>query len=151
VPTITEIAVKLLTTTKDELLDAVRTIPPEKRSWKPAETATSAMDILLECAGIQHIVAKVLRDEPVDFGADMPSAEDYATLEALEGYAEETTQELRQAIEAVPEADLGNEITMPWGKTATLAEVLLIAGTHNRYHGGQINYIQLLLGDTGMH
>ena len=54
-------------------------------------------------------------------------------------------------IEAVPDQRLEETRAMPWGATMTLADRLFICYWNLTYHNGQVNYLQLLLGDIEMH
>ena len=56
-----------------------------------------------------------------------------------------------ELIEAIPDERLAEERAMPWGQTMTLAERRFICYWNLTYHNGQVNYLQLLLGDTEMH
>jgi hypothetical protein len=56
---------------------------------------------------------------------------------------------MKAAIIAFPEAEMNDEITLPWG-TYTLAAVMGFPAWNLNYHFGQINYIQTLYGDFSM-
>jgi hypothetical protein len=53
----------------------------------------------------------------------------------------------------VSDADLDVEHPLPWNADAkmTTADMMFFPYWNLVYHVGQINYIQLLLGDTEMH
>jgi len=149
-PRIQDVAVALLEGSVDQLLTAVKETAVDKRDWAPSETTRSALDVLVECAGIQRMVAAMLRGEaPATEGG--PSKEQYPTFEAAQALALETQAELTAAIRAVPDARLEEQVTMPWGAVMSVAEFLFLTSGHNMYHAGQVCYIQCLLGDTQMH
>lgn len=149
-PRIQEVAVALLDGSLDQLLTAVKETPVDRRDWAPSDTTRSALDILVECAGIQRTVAAMLRGETPDM-AGGPAKEDYPTFEAAQALALETKAELAAALRAVPDARLDEQVTMPWGAVMSVAEFLFLTSGHNMYHAGQVCYIQRLLGDTQMH
>lgn len=149
-PRIQEVAVALLDGSLDQLLTAVKETPADRRDWAPSDTTRSALDILVECAGIQRVVAAMLRGETPDMEGG-PSKEDYPTFEAAQALALETKTELTAALRAVPDARLDEQVTMPWGAVMSVAEFLFLTSGHNMYHAGQVCYIQRLLGDTEMH
>jgi glutathione S-transferase len=70
--------------------------------------------------------------------------------EAVKAKLLEATQELAEAILAVPDADLANEIQVDT-ETYLLADCFLHPYWNMVYHEGQINYIQTLYGDRESH
>jgi len=149
-PRITDIAAGLLAQTTDALLGAVGDIPEDRRLWTQCESARSALDILVECAGVQRAAAMMAKGEPFDYEGTKPTLVDYDSLEKAGALFRETAAEFTAAIQALTEAELERELTMPWGKTVTMAEFTFLPASHNSYHHGQVCYIQLLLGDTEM-
>ncbi|MEZ5163605.1 MAG: hypothetical protein R2688_07600 [Fimbriimonadaceae bacterium] len=64
-----------------------------------------------------------------------------------------TTSDLCNLIAEFPDDQLENEVTLPFGggMTITMADVLSIHYWNTVYHQGQVNFIQMLLGDGDMH
>lgn len=138
----------------DELLRYAKAIPSEKLTWRPAEHARSALEILQECAVLPAALTAWLQERP----QSPPSMEQYApywaqaesltTLDACEQALRENTQKLLRAVESLSEGELNHTAVAPWGRTYTLAQGCLIHYWNLTYHLGQIAYIQLLYGDT---
>jgi len=141
----------------EELLRYAKAIPSEKLTWRPAEHARSALEILQECAVLPAALTAWLQERP----QSPPSMEQYApywaqaaaltSLDACEQALRENTQKLLQVAESLSEAELNQTAVAPWGRTYTLAEGCLIHHWNLTYHLGQIAYIQLLYGDTEFH
>ena len=77
----------------------------------------------------------------------------YDTVDKCVEAARASTSDLCQAISAVSDAMLEEELYLPFGggMTATMADVLSMHAWNMTYHLGQINQIQLMLGDREMH
>jgi uncharacterized damage-inducible protein DinB len=75
------------------------------------------------------------------------------TLDECIETARRGTSSLCTAIVSFPDGELETEIFLPFagGITMTMADVLLLHYQNMVYHNGQINYIQLMLGDADMH
>ncbi len=75
------------------------------------------------------------------------------TLSKCVDAARENTSSLCAVIESVPDSELEREMTLPFGggMTVTLADILAMHWWNMTYHLGQINQIQLMLGDKVMH
>jgi hypothetical protein len=143
-------AQRYLEFTKDELAKAASFVPEDKLNWRPCETATSTLDIVVECAAGQRMFAAVLLGESVSLEGG-PTAEQYPTLCTVTAFLDETSKELSAAMATIGGERLGESLLMPWGGSMPMVAVLHLAGHHNAYHAGQINYIQRLLGDTDFH
>ena len=79
--------------------------------------------------------------------------ESYDTIEKCIDAARTNTSELLQAVANFPDESLEEEVSLPFGggMTMTMAEVIGLHWWNITYHLGQINQIQLMLGDTQMH
>lgn len=77
----------------------------------------------------------------------------FDTVEKCVVALRESTSSLCRAIANFPDESLEWELTMPWGggMTMTMADVLGLPAWNATYHLGQINQIQMLLGDAEMH
>lgn len=133
-----------------QLVVAAKYVPADKYNWSPGGAARTAAQILLECAGGNHMLAAIIRGEK-------PAQRDPGvTPEALTfGKAKELLEAsfavLDAAIDSVADKDLTGMITLPWGATMPLEGVIFLPGTHMQYHNGQLNYIQTILGDATPH
>jgi uncharacterized damage-inducible protein DinB len=121
-------------------------IPEEKLAWKPAPTASSALEI------ISHVAFYVRAMIPVLGGAEWAPLETLtaSTLAEAQELVRSSSAAYASALRGVSPADLGRAVTLPFGsfplaRAASMPVVDLI------HHHGQIAYIQSLLGDTEMH
>lgn len=138
----------------DDVLRAVEAIPEDKRSWKPADTARSAIDQMDEIANFPELLYKIVAEgEMPDFGNDPNINHHYDSYEEAKREALERNSKLCKAISMFPDSELEQEITLPFvgGLVMTMADVLGLQHWNLTYHHGQLNYIQTLLGDTAMH
>ncbi len=77
----------------------------------------------------------------------------YDTIEKCVEAARDSTSDLCRAIAAFPDMELEDEMTLPFGGgvVMTMADVLGMHHWNLVYHLGQINQLQLMLGDREMH
>lgn len=120
-------------------------VPSESLDWKPMEHGKSVNEILSECAkGNMALAAAVRGEDP----KDMDTSVDF---DALKGCVMASAKEVCDAIDSLSDEDLGKEAQMPWGQIFPMAAAIMLPTSHMNYHDGQINYIQLLLGDLKFH
>lgn len=143
-PSIREVA-------KNVTMDSARTlckdtsyIPSEKLDWRPMEHGKSAIAILSEIARSNFSIAAFVKGET----AREVETEDYQALHSL---VMESAEGVCKMIDWLSDEALEGEIQMPWGGMFAASEAILLPASHMNYHDGQINYIQLLLGDTRFH
>lgn len=137
---------------KDATMDAAETmckdasfIPSEMLDWSPMDYGKSVNAILSECARLNMTLVAVLRGEtPVEGEAGVD-------FEALKGCVVASARHICDTIDAMSDEALEDEVQMPWGAMMSSVEAIMLAASHMNYHDGQINYIQLLLGDTKFH
>ncbi len=130
-------------------------VPEDKHQWSPGGKARSVFDILVECAWfpqwIQYAVEnRTIPSEALSETWKQNILKDNPTVESLGDFILKETKKLSAFAEQYPEAKLTEEMTFPWG-TYTIAGALGFHYWNNSYHLGQINFIQLILGDTEMH
>lgn len=133
----------------DDLTEAALRVPEDKRAWRPEDKGRSVLDQVAECALLCGYTADLLQSRVWtmdDFSVYMrekdEAVKDWDKLKAL---LQENAKRVIAAIRAVPDADLGDEIQMPWTKQ-TLAEIVAYSYWNMTYHQGQINYIASMLG-----
>lgn len=148
--------IMLTETANADFLRTVRATQPDKLEWKPLDQGRTVLDMAQECAQSASWFAQMLEDRSCDGFSmdDYPKAQaERATwsLDECERKLTDNTQRLAAAIRAIPDADLDQALTLPWGKTATLYEVISYHYRNVTYHEGQVNYIQTLYGDKEMH
>ena len=141
-----------------DLFRSVRATAEDKLQWKPLDEGRTVLGMAQECAQSAMWFAIMLEKRT---GSAFPM-EDYPKMQAeraswslddCERILRENTERLAVAIRAIPDDDLGQEITLPWGDDmkATLADVMAYHYWNVTYHLGQVNFIQTLYGDKEMH
>ena len=143
-PSIREVAKNVTMDSAQTLCKDTTYIPSEKLDWRPMEHGKSAIAILSEIARSNFEIAAVIAGHP----PKKVETEDY---KALQGLVMESAGEVCKAIDSLSDEALEGEIQMPWGGMFAASEAILLPASHMNYHDGQINYIQLLLGDTRFH
>lgn len=128
----------------------VDSTPADKLDWCPAtgdESCTrSVLGVVAECVACNRMIASLLccdvrTEEP------MPKVTDAASARAE---LKKSATEAAAAIRDLPDEALGRTYQMT--SMTMSGEVLMDIPYRNMvYHGGQINYIQLLLGDKEFH
>lgn len=146
---------KDLKASTDLLTKAALAIPKDKLEWTPGGKARTTIDILCECAGFPQWIKFAVQNKRPPTEAESKSFQasiigEIKTTEGLTDILKKETQNLVEFITAFPEAKLTEEITFPWG-TYTIAGSFGFHYWNNTYHLGQLNYLQLILGDTEMH
>ena len=136
-----------------QVTNDINAIAEDKRNINPGGVARSPLYIVVECAVVNGSIAKMLRGEKVDG----PSGEaretfmkSFGTTEKALAFLTQETASLYAAIDALDESTLGDIVQTPLGER-TIFGVAGIAGFHMGYHDGQLNYCQMLNGDSEMH
>ena len=125
-------------------------IPEERFAFCPAGCAKTAKDILAEIARGNLMLGGAISGAAPDEGFNK-RVDQASTLEALGKLVIESAERACQVMDALSEADLDREVTMPWGAKFRIGEAIFLPISHMTYHDGQINYIQTLLGDAKFH
>ena len=135
------------------LLKDASYIPEENLGWCAAGCGKTAAQILREIARANWEIAAAIKGEaPGEAGEKRAKLiEEASSLDALSQLVRESAKAVCDAIDSHSEADLGNLIRMPWGAMFPLGQAIFLPTSHMTYHDGQINYIQLLLGDSKFH
>lgn len=149
--------VKLTQRALDDLCRAALAVPEDKRDWSPMGDARTTLSQMKEIAASSKWYESVLR-EGESFGKEvienaMRFASSLDTVEKCIEAARNNTSHLCQAILEFPDEDLEEEIQMPFGPglALTMADIMIMHYANIVYHTGQINQIQLMLGDKVMH
>ena len=143
----------------DDVCRAALAIPADKREWVPMGEARSVLNQMQELAvaGIWFLDIiqdlRVTREPERDIDEMMVRAREIKSVEECVEMARKTTSELCRAISTFPVEALDVEVTLPFGagQTASMADMLYMHAWNLTYHLGQINQIQLMLGDREMH
>jgi len=150
--------VKLTQKALDDVCRAAAAVPDDRLDWVPMGSVRSALNQMQEIATSATWFIPVVESGVVPH-FDAETAANHTrfrrtmeTLDACVAEARQSTGHLCQAIIAFPDKDLDKEVTMPFGAgTTTMADVLQMHYWNLVYHLGQINQIQLMLGDRSMH
>ena len=143
-PTVREVAKEMTMSAAQMLCKDASYIPQESLAWRPMEHGKSAVMILAEISKSNFEIAAVILGAP----AKKVETEDYEELKKL---VIESAEEVCKAIDSLSDEALEGALTMPWGGIFAASQAILLPAGHMNYHDGQINYIQLLLGDTKFH
>jgi uncharacterized damage-inducible protein DinB len=143
-PSLREVAKEATMNSAQMLCKDTTYIPSEKLNWRPMEHGKSVVMILSEIARSDFEIAAVILGAP----AKKVETEDYEELKKL---VIESAEEVCKAIDSLSDEALEGAITMPWGGIFPASHAILLPASHMNYHDGQVNYIQLLLGDTRFH
>ncbi len=130
------------------VIAAANAIPTDKRDWKPGEAGTSATTIVSHCADFPEWIRKTIEQGSMAEGANIGAVEE--SFESAIARLQAETEAFCNWVPTLTEEDLNKQLVFPW-ETTTGAAVLRYHHWNNTYHLGQINYIQLLLGDREMH
>lgn len=144
-PSVHEIAKEFTMDSARMLCKDAGYIPEERLDWSPMDCANSAIAILTACADTNFEMAAAMKGGAVE---KLPEGLDF---QALKDRLMESAQAVCDAIDSLSDADLEGETQMPWGIAFPTSQAIFLPASHMSYHDGQINYIQLLLGDTKFH
>lgn len=137
------------------LSKAALAIPTDKLDWTPGGKTRSTIDILKECAWFPAWLTYAVENKKAPSDVETKSIVENAlkegtTCESLCEIIQNETKKFCEFILKYPEENLTQEISFPWG-TYTIAGVFGFHYWNNTYHLGQLNYVQLIFGDTEMH
>lgn len=130
---------------------ALSHIPDDKLDWAPMGKAKPALAIAVEIETSNKWLAAELRGEE-GAGAVWETMDPSScpTREAATAALRESLVELETALDEATDEVFGETRELPWGQS-TVAEMCGMGAIHIAYHSGQLNYIQLLLGDEEFH
>jgi hypothetical protein len=143
----------------DDVCRAALAVEPDKVDWTPGGEARSVLSQMQEIAMAGKWFLPIIRDREVpEFGGHAQREavrlrKSYDSLEKCVDGARATTSDLCTAILEFPDEHLEHEMQVPFagGAVMTMADLIAMHYWNTVYHLGQINQIQLLLGDKEMH
>ena len=156
---IQEYLVRQIQASLDDVVRAARAVPEDKLDWSAGGLARSVLSQMQEIAVSGAFFLPVIRD------GSMPELDDhgrrellrlrqsYDTLDKCIDAAQAGNAALCAVVMDLPDARLDEEVWLPLGggMNLTVAEVIGKHSWNLIYHLGQINQIQLMLGDRAMH
>lgn len=121
---------------REKLISLAEAIPAEKYTWRPGEGVRSVGEVFNHASAANYFL-------PTFWGAKIPAGVDPRTLEKDGGDKAKTVDtlkksfdQLKQEIQAVPEADLGRQIKL-FGHDATVRDAMMVLASHAHEHLGQ--------------
>lgn len=143
----------------DDICRAAKSIPWDKEDWIPMGSARSVLNQMQEVAVASKWFFNVIQDLRVPRAPErsidewMDKARTLGSIDDCIALARLNTAELCHAISNFPDEALEIEVILPFGEgqTAMMSDVLYLHAWNLAYHLGQINQIQLMLGDHEMH
>jgi hypothetical protein len=139
---------------REDLVRAARAVPEMRLLWCPGAVARHTLQIVTHCAASNMFLAAVIAELPLPYRTqeeEDAAIESCVTLDLAESFLNRSVTAVCDAIAAVSETRLSQQVAMPWGERMSVAISLLSPSQHMRYHEGQINFIQTLLGDDEYH
>ena len=125
-------------------------IPDAKLNWKPAPTASSALEIAQHAAAVTRSMQAMMSGEgdsqSLMQNEPMPQTRDEAKAAIMDA-----TANLAAYLRTLKAEDLGRIIHTGFMGDMPLGQFAVIPATDFIHHHGQIAYIQTLLGDTESH
>lgn len=143
----------------DDVCRAARAVDVEQHTWEPGGHARSVLNQMQEIAASGTWFLPIFRDlRPPEFDEHarreaVRLRESYDTVEKCIEAARASLGDLCQVMANFPDELLDHEVQMPFGggMRLTMADTLSMPSWNMIYHLGQINQIQLMLGDREMH
>lgn len=122
---------------REKLIALANAMPAEKYGWRPGEGVRSAGEVFNHVASANYFL-------PTFWGAKVPAGVNPQTLEKeMSGDKAKTIDvmtksfdHLREAILAVPDADLDRKIKL-FGQDATVRDAMMVLASHAHEHLGQ--------------
>ena len=137
------------------LINDVKAIPADKHTACPGGCAKSPLYMIAECASVNTMAANYLktgeprpRSTPDERDALLKS---YTDTEKTLAFLKESVAAYKEAVEAFDAARFGEHNDEFLGRPMTNFGIAELASVHMMYHDGQLNYIQMLLGDSDIH
>lgn len=128
-------------------------MPEDKQSWVPAiEGAVglrTARDQVAECAAANRLFTTILKGEKPTPFHPFEIKSKYASLEEAQQDLIASASECAAVIRGLSDEDLAREYPLRWPMTGY--QVIEFPYRNMTYHGGQLNLLQLLYGDSEFH
>lgn len=145
--------VKMTQHALDDVCRAALAVPVDKRDWSPGGKARSTVNQMREIASTPSVMIPIFQgahSSRHETGR-IPGSPD--TVEQCVEVARSEFGRMCQIISAFPDIRMDEEIQTPFeeGSLITMADALMLPYWNLAYHLGQINQIQLMLGDSEMH
>ena len=139
----------------DSLAHFIETSPQEKLNWRPALEGSaptrSILEQVSECVVVNRLIARLLSEgSPPKMPNPQSPALEFKDAQEAQQMVRESANALAKSVRAMSAEDLNRTFQHPRG--AFLGRNLIMMCLRNMaYHAGQINYIQILAGDSEFH
>lgn len=138
------------------LSKAASYVPQENYDWSPMGEARPVWDILLECACILEAAKVWIEQGEMNFQPYMTEREQAKAnppaLSALSERLQAAAEAYAQTMDALSDEQAAQMIPNPMtGRNAPLIRAASMPIMNMVYHLGQVNYVQMMLGDTEAH
>lgn len=146
--------VEMTQTATDVLFNMAKAMPADKLDWKPLDNGRSVMDQLEECAKSPMFFISLIAPETSTQNSEHNVEQDVnqtLTIDKWETQCKNNTQKLLDLLNQLNDEELEQQVELPWGGTASKADVIGFQHWNLVYHQGQISYIQTLYGDFDLH
>jgi hypothetical protein len=157
-PTLQKQAIRMTREALEGIFRTARHVPSDKiDDWSPMGEARSVLSQLIEIALSPSYLTPLAEGRAPKMDEAAVEARKKAessihTLDDAERVAQANFEDFYAAVACVPDDDLDKEQKIPWRDAPiTRADALFTAYWNIVYHMGQINYIQMMLGDREMH
>jgi len=130
----------------------IGTTRPDRLDWCPKaeeeSNTRSALDMVKECVGINRMLAGLLKGSPppADSGHH-GNTPDFASGADAQEQLIASAKELADVVRSLDPDALGRTYQTPFGALPG-AFLIQLPAMNMTYHGGQVNYMQRLYGDT---
>lgn len=132
----------------------IATTAPDKLNWQPSVEGSaptrSVLEQIGECIAVNRFMAAMLRGEDVKPPVGGWQVPNFADAQDAQNQLIDSTTQLADAIRKMNDDDLSRTFQMRRGPTSG-KNLMMMAYRNMAYHGGQINFIQLLTGDEEFH
>ena len=145
--------VKITQHALDDVCRAAQAVPEAKQNWAPGGSSRSTLSQMQEIAATPGVMLPILQGTASSKHEQGKAPHSPDSVEHCSEIARAEFGRLCQAISAFPDMRMDEEIRTPFGDDTimTMADALMLPYWNLVYHLGQINQIQLILGDTEMH
>jgi uncharacterized damage-inducible protein DinB len=132
------------------LLETIGKFEPEHHAFRPFEGSYSVREIILHIAHEEEIEVLCGLAGARDAMPQAPSLPDEASEDAVLSVLGRVHGESERYVGALSEADLREEVALPWGARATRIDTIMHVVEHEIHHRGELSLILGLLGRRGL-
>ena len=143
---------------KEKLLKSFASVPDDKLTWSPSETARSAVWLVAHCGTANQAFAAILTGKPLPFPSDPKevaeiirnAGREITSREEAVRLLETSTAEVLAALDATTEDKLASSPNSPFGPLP-YGFWMAVPGGHIGGHTQQLEYLQTIWGDLQDH